>query len=217
MYSLGLTLYELVALRPAYEASDRHTLVDRVLHEEPERLKKRSPGVPRDLETIIAKATARDPAGRYATAAALAEDLRRFVEDRPIRARRVSSAERLLRWCRRNPAIAGSMGVAALALVAVAVMALIHANRQAEANKRIARWRDLEGAARRSSRPGRVEPPAGDAGPGAWSGRLREGAGQRRDALDRRVDADGDRGGRRSRPARRPGQPIGLASPPSSS
>ena len=85
VYSLGLTLYELIALRPAYEASDRHKLIDRVLHEEPERLKKLAPGVPRDLETIIAKATARDSAGRYATAAALAEDLRRFVEDRPIR------------------------------------------------------------------------------------------------------------------------------------
>ncbi len=137
VYSLGLTLYELVALKPAYEAADRHTLMDRVLHEEPERLQKRAPGVPRDLETIIAKATSRDPAGRYETAAALADDLRRFVEDRPIRARRVSSAERLARWCRRNPVIAGSLGLAALALVAVAVMALIHANRQAEANRRI--------------------------------------------------------------------------------
>ena len=63
VYSLGLTLYELVALRPAYEASDRHALIERVLHEEPERLKKLAPGVPRDLETIVAKAIARDPAG----------------------------------------------------------------------------------------------------------------------------------------------------------
>src|SRR5262249_60284117 len=89
VYSLGLTLYELVALRPAYEASDRHRLMERVLNEEPERLKKAAPGVPRDLETIIAKATARDPAARYATAAAMAEDLRCYVEDRPIRARRI--------------------------------------------------------------------------------------------------------------------------------
>ena len=106
VYSLGLTLYELVALRPAFEASDRHALIERVLHEEPERLKKRAPGVPRDLETIIAKAIAREPAGRYATAADLAEDLQRFVEDRPIRARRVSAAERLARWCRRNKGMA---------------------------------------------------------------------------------------------------------------
>ncbi len=106
VYSLGLTLYELVALRPAYEASDRHKLIERVLHERPERLKKLVPGVPRDLETILAKATSRDPAGRYTTAAALADDLRRFVEDRPIRARRISAVEHLARWCRRNKVLA---------------------------------------------------------------------------------------------------------------
>jgi eukaryotic-like serine/threonine-protein kinase len=139
VYSLGLTLYELVALKPAYEATDRHRLMERVLHEEPERLKKLAPGVPRDLETIVAKAIAREPVMRYATAAALAEDLRRFVEDRPIRAVRISVAEQLVRWCRRNPVIAGSMGLAALALVAVAAIALLHANRQAEANRQIAR------------------------------------------------------------------------------
>jgi eukaryotic-like serine/threonine-protein kinase len=145
VYSLGLTLYELVALRPAYEASDRHRLMERVLHEQPERLKKLAPGVPRDLETIVAKAICRDPAMRYATAAALAEDMRRFVEDRPIRARRVSTAERFARWCRRNKVLASSIGVAAAALVTVATMALIHANRQAKANQRITRLAsDLE-------------------------------------------------------------------------
>ncbi len=146
VYSLGLTLYELVALKPAFEASDRHTLMDRVLHEEPERLKKLAPGVPRDLETIVAKATARDPAARYATAAGLAEDLRRFVEDRPIRARRISPAERLVRWCRRNKPLAGSISVAATALLAAFVMSLLYATRQARhaaeesaANQRITR------------------------------------------------------------------------------
>jgi WD40 repeat protein/serine/threonine protein kinase/tetratricopeptide (TPR) repeat protein len=131
VYSLGLTLYELVAQRPAYEGSDRHALMERVLHEEPQRLKKLAPSVPRDLETIIAKASAREPAGRYATAAALAEDLKRFVEDRPIRARRVSAAERLARWCRRNPWLAGSMAVAAAALTVALVVSLLYADRQA--------------------------------------------------------------------------------------
>ncbi len=106
----------------------------------------------RDLETIVAKAMARDAAGRYATAAALAEDLRRFVEDRPIRARRISPAERLARWCRRNKVLAASIGVAAAALVAVAVLSLIYADRQArhaaeqaEANEQIRRLAgDLE-------------------------------------------------------------------------
>ncbi len=127
VYSLGLTLYELVALRPAFQATDRHALIDRVRHGEPDRLKKVVPGVPRDLETIIAKAIARDPSARYATAGALAEDLQRFVEDRPIRARRVSASERLVRWCRRNPWIAGSIGVAASATVGLFVLALVYA------------------------------------------------------------------------------------------
>src|SRR5262249_35417411 len=131
VYSLGLTLYELVALRPAYEASDRHALMERVLNDEPERLKKLAPSVPRDLETIVAKATARDPGARYATAGALAEDLRRFVEDRPIRARRVSAAERLVRWCRRNKGLATAIGLAAGALVIALVLALLYADRQA--------------------------------------------------------------------------------------
>ena len=145
VYSLGLTLYELVALRPAFEASDRHRLMDRVVHEEPERLKKLASNVPRDLETIVTKAIAREPGGRYATAAALAEDLRRYVEDRPIRARRVSSAERFARWCQRNKGLAASMGLTAAALVAFAVVSLFYADRQArhateqaEANRRIA-------------------------------------------------------------------------------
>ena len=120
VYGLGLTLYELVAMRPAYEAVDRPALMERVLHQEPPRLKAVAPTVPRDLETIIQKAIARDPAQRYATAAALAEDLRRFLEDRPIRARRVSRTERLLRWCRRNRALAALSGTVSLLLVLIA-------------------------------------------------------------------------------------------------
>jgi WD40 repeat protein/serine/threonine protein kinase/tetratricopeptide (TPR) repeat protein len=149
VYSLGLTLYELVALRPAFEAADRHALIERVLHEEPARLKKLAPAVPRDLETIIAKASAREPSDRYSSAAALAEDLKRFVEDRPIAARWVSPAERLRRWCRRNPWLAAATGVAAAALLGVAALSLLYAKRQArhatelraslsESNRRVA-------------------------------------------------------------------------------
>jgi serine/threonine protein kinase/WD40 repeat protein len=125
VYSLGLTLYEMVALRPAYEAPDRHALIERVLSEEPARLAKLAPGVPRDLETIIAKAISREPETRYSTAGALADDLERFVDDRPIAARRVSAAERLARWCRRNVAIAALIGLAALLLVAVAAISTV--------------------------------------------------------------------------------------------
>jgi tetratricopeptide (TPR) repeat protein len=103
IYSLGLTLYELAALRPAYEASDRYALIERVRQGEPPRIRTVAPKVPRDLETIIQKAIAREPEGRYATALALAADLRRFLEDRPIHARRAGPVERTMRWCRRNP------------------------------------------------------------------------------------------------------------------
>ena len=121
VYSLGLTLYELVALRPAYEASDRHALIERVLHEDPERLKKRAPGVPRDLETIVAKATARDPAARYDDGGGAGGGLAAVRGGPADPARRVSPAERFARWCRRNKVLAASIGVAAAALVAVAV------------------------------------------------------------------------------------------------
>jgi WD40 repeat protein len=103
VYSLGLTLYELLALRPAFDEADRNKLVKRVMHDEPLRPRKLNPGVPRDLETVVLKAIARDPAHRYQTPAEMAEDLKRFVEDRPVRARRVSEGEKLWRWCRRNP------------------------------------------------------------------------------------------------------------------
>ena len=115
---LGLTLYELLALRPAFEASDRHELMRRVMSEEPERLRGLVPHLPRDLETIVAKAIAREPAERYPTAAALAEDLQRFLEDRPIKARRVTAAEQAWRWARRNPAVASLAAGLLLALVA---------------------------------------------------------------------------------------------------
>ncbi len=85
VYALGLTLYELLALRPAYAAADRHELMRRVMNEEPERLRSLVPHLPRDLETVVHKAIDREPARRYATAAALAEDLQRFLDDRPIR------------------------------------------------------------------------------------------------------------------------------------
>jgi formylglycine-generating enzyme required for sulfatase activity/serine/threonine protein kinase len=107
VYSLGLTLYELLVLRPAFDEADRNKLVKQVMHDEPVRPRKLNPSVPRDLETVVLKAIARDPAHRYQTPAEMADDLKRFTEDRPVRARRASEAEKLWRWCRRNPLPAG--------------------------------------------------------------------------------------------------------------
>jgi WD40 repeat protein/serine/threonine protein kinase len=124
VYALGLTLYELLTLRPAFSAGDRSQLIQQVMHDEPARPGKIDSAVPRDLETIVLKAIARDPAHRYQTAAQLADDLRRFVEDRPIRARRVSARERLWRWCRRNPAVASLTAAVASLLIGATVVSL---------------------------------------------------------------------------------------------
>jgi serine/threonine protein kinase len=134
VYSLGLTLYELLTLRPAFDAADRERLIQQVTQCEPPRPRQLEAGVPRDLETIVLKAMAREPAHRYATAGALAEDLQRFLEDRPIRARRVSWAGRLLRWGRRNKAVAAlliSVAVTLLVGLVVSTAQWVRADRHA--------------------------------------------------------------------------------------
>jgi hypothetical protein len=109
VYSLGLTLYELVGLRPAFLETDQLRLVQAIANQEPTPPRQLDPRLPRDLETVIVKAMNKDPAARYATAADLEEDLRRFLADRPIRARRITNFERLRRWRRRNPGWAATL------------------------------------------------------------------------------------------------------------
>ena len=121
LYSLGLTLYELLALRPAFDETDRERLIRQVTDANPPSPRKLNPEVPRDFETIVLKAIDRDPSRRYRSAEELAEDLRRFVDDRPIQARRVGMAERTWRWCRRNPALAGTTAALIALLFAVAI------------------------------------------------------------------------------------------------
>ena len=127
VYGLGLTLYELLAFRPAFDASDREGLFYQVDQVEPPRLRRLNPDVPADLETIVHKAIEKDAAHRYARAAELAEDLRCFLEDRPIGARRVSSTERLTRWARRNPGLA-SLGTALAGMLALVVVVIVLAD-----------------------------------------------------------------------------------------
>ena len=122
VYGLGLTLYELLARRPAFDASDRNRLLHQVSLVEPTRLRKLDPSIPRDLETIVHKAIEKDPAHRYPTAGALAEDLRCLLEDRPIRARRATWPERAWRWSRRNRATAALAIVAAVSLLTAAIV-----------------------------------------------------------------------------------------------
>jgi hypothetical protein len=117
VYALGLTLYELLVLRPAFDSQDRLHLMDQISRQEPARPRVLDSRIPRDLETILMKAIEKDPRRRYPSAEALAGDLRRCLADEPIQARRIGPLERLGRWGRRNPLVAGLS--AAVVLVAV--------------------------------------------------------------------------------------------------
>ncbi len=122
LYGLGLTLYELLALEPAFSEYDRAMLVEAIRTRLPRSLRQFDTRLPRDLETIVLKSIEKEPARRYASADELAADLRRFLADEPIRARRVRNSEKVLRWCRRNPALAI---VSCLAIVGVLATVII--------------------------------------------------------------------------------------------
>ena len=133
IYSLGMTLYEVLTLRPAIEGSDRQEILRRIAFEETPGLRRHNPAVPCELETILLKAMAKEPESRYATAQELAEDLRRFLEHRPIKARRPSLMERAAKWARRHRVVVAS-GVVLLAMVVagLAVGTALQARKQAE-------------------------------------------------------------------------------------
>ena len=102
IYSLGVTLHEMLTLQKAFAGQDRMAVLNQVTKEGITLPSKLNRSVPRDLETIVMKAAASEPADRYRSSGALARDLEAFLEDRPIEARRLSYVEHGLRWCRRN-------------------------------------------------------------------------------------------------------------------
>ena len=103
IYSLGATLYELLTLMPVFSGSDRRKLLHRVLNVDPLPPRQADRSIPPELETIVLKALAKSPTDRYATAGEMAADLRRFLEDKPILARRPTWAGRARKWVRRHP------------------------------------------------------------------------------------------------------------------
>jgi serine/threonine protein kinase/WD40 repeat protein len=127
VYGLGVTLYELLTLRPAFDDGDRARLIDHIQHTDPPPPRSVDAKIPRDLETIVLKAMAKHPADRYVSARALAEDLERFLQDRTILARRSSVSERLWRWCKRNPLVAALNALAATLTTAIAIISTVAA------------------------------------------------------------------------------------------
>lgn len=156
IYALGITLYELLTLRPAFEAANPQQFLRQIEREDPPAPRRLNPAVPADLETIVLKAISKDREVRYQTAAELAEDLRRFLDGRPTLARRPTVRDRLGKWSRRHAtAVVAAAAILFVALVATALsvsllarqrqqtaLALRTAERQlerAEANYRQAR------------------------------------------------------------------------------
>jgi serine/threonine protein kinase/Flp pilus assembly protein TadD len=121
VYGLGCTLYELLTGRPAVDATERAEVLRRIAYEDPPAPRKLARAIPAELETIVLKCLAKSPSERYASAAELADDLRRWLEDQPIRAKRPSMMQRMTRWARRHPwLIVTVMLASATALAGVA-------------------------------------------------------------------------------------------------
>jgi hypothetical protein len=103
IYSLGATLYEMLTMHPVFGGSARQTLLHQILNDDPRPLRHWNRTIPVELETIVLKCLAKSPSERYATAGALAADLRRFLDERPIHARRPTVIDTTRKWLRRHP------------------------------------------------------------------------------------------------------------------
>ncbi len=130
VYSLGLTLYELCTLEFAFGENDRAKLVKQVMGQSPVPPRHIRPEIPKDLETVIVKATARDTIDRYQSAEELSADLKRFLKGSPVKARRVSLSERVWRWSKRHPSRAALVVCLTLLITTLLVGSIFVAYRE---------------------------------------------------------------------------------------
>jgi tetratricopeptide (TPR) repeat protein len=119
IYSLGVTLYELLTLHPVFSGQDRHEILRQIAFDEPAPPRNLNPSVPDELETIVLKAMSKNPSERYATAQELAEDLRRHLEGKSIFARKPSPLRRIAKWSMRHKPLVGAMCAATAAAIVV--------------------------------------------------------------------------------------------------
>ncbi|MBP7937623.1 MAG: protein kinase [Phycisphaerae bacterium] len=134
IYSLGMTLYELLALEPAFDGTDRQALLRRIATEEPRPLRRARHAVPKELETIVAKAIAKNREDRYATAQELSDDLRRFLDDRPIKAKPPGILDLVSKWSRRHWAgVAAAVALLLTVVVGLSIGTVLIARERAEA------------------------------------------------------------------------------------
>lgn len=137
IYGLGITLYELLTKRCAIVRTNRHEMISQITQGSITPPRRINSKLSRDLETIVLKAIAPDVNHRYQKASDLADDLNRFLENCPIRARRITPFERLWRWSRRNPAIATLSSIAMMLVLLLGVIMAIGFERERQQRKRV--------------------------------------------------------------------------------
>jgi WD40 repeat protein len=135
VYSLGAVLYEMLTGQVPFRGASVPETLELVRSQEPVSVRRHQPHVPRDLETVCLKCLQKDPTSRYASADALADDLRRFLNGEPVRARSVGRVERASKWVRRNPALSAALAVVAVSLVTATVVSTLFAFEASERAK----------------------------------------------------------------------------------